>query len=62
MERNTLIYGLKEFKVTSQNPTKLSKFLFIINIFSIIKFQGLVANIKITVETWRERVKRLNSS
>ena len=37
---NTLIYGLNEFKVTYP---KIILILFIINIFLIIQFQGLVA-------------------
>ena len=44
MEPNTLIYALNEFKVTF--ITTLQNILIIdtiINIFSIIKFQGLVA-------------------
>ena len=45
MEPNTLIYGLNEFIVIYRNKTILiiDTIFTIINIFSIIKFQGLVA-------------------
>ena len=49
MEPNTPIYGLNEFKVT---------YLQIFNIFSIIKFQGLVANIKIVQNCCRNLAVR----
>ena len=44
MEPNTLIYALNEFKVTHHKIIiTIDTIFIIINVFSIIKFQGLVA-------------------